>query len=77
MEPTPAQEAALAAIRAATYWKVVTLTTAIHGGYIVVVRLDRHRLVSRITNLTISPEGFVTITAGPIPTTRRKAMKAF
>jgi hypothetical protein len=69
---TPEQITALNDLRAAPYWKVVTLTHALHGGVLVVVRQDRHRAVARITNLNIHPDGRVQITAGPIPTTRRK-----
>lgn len=69
---TPEQNVALNELRAATYWRVVTLTHAIQGGVLVVVRQDRHRGIARITNLNIYPDGRVQITAGPIPTTRRK-----
>jgi hypothetical protein len=70
-----AQEAALKGLREAVWWKVITLTTALHGGVLVCVRLDRRRDVSRITNLNIHPDGHVQITAGPIPTNRRKPLR--
>lgn len=74
---TKAQEAALTELRAAQAWRVQHLTTAQDvTGNLLVVRLDRRKSVSRITNLTIHKNGRVEITAGPVQTTRRKPLMA-
>lgn len=74
---TKAQEAALAELRAAQAWKVQHLTTAQDvTGNVLVVRLDRRKSVSRVTNLTIHKDGRVLVTAGPVQATRRKPLMA-